>query len=150
MPSCRHSSAIERSPRKLSRTMRILSSAECRLRVARRMPLTISSDDRSVIRDFCLIFAPLRATMSQKSSLPQDAKSVSRVLMSDSLLFEGLQTCHPRTGDLEPTKALHGKRYSRLAGSSSFSLAELRIASAEHRLATYIVAPYFSATSSRR
>ena len=43
------------------------------------------SDDRSVVRDFCLIFAPLRATMNQKSSLPQAAKSVSQVLMSDSL-----------------------------------------------------------------
>src|SRR5262245_1639123 len=48
------------------------------------MPLTISSDDRSVEWDFCLIFAPLRATMSQKSSLPQAANSVSRVLMTDS------------------------------------------------------------------
>ena len=56
-----------------------------RLRVALRMPLTISSDDRSLEWDFCLIFAPLRATMIQKSSLPQAAKSVSRVLMSDSL-----------------------------------------------------------------
>ena len=42
------------------------------------------SDDRSVVRDFCLIFAPLRATMNQKSSLPQAAKSVSQVLVSDS------------------------------------------------------------------
>src|SRR5438034_7657727 len=51
------------------------------------MPLTISSDDRSVEWDFCLIFAPWGATMSQKSSLPQAAKSVSRVLMSDSNLY---------------------------------------------------------------
>ena len=34
--------------------------------------------------DFCLIFASLGATMSQKSSHPQAAKSVSRVLMSDT------------------------------------------------------------------
>ena len=60
-----------------------------RLRVALRMPLTISSDDRSLEWDFCLIFAPLRATMGQKSSHPQAAKSVSRVLMSD--------TCHAAT-----------------------------------------------------
>jgi hypothetical protein len=44
----------------------------------------MSSDDWALVLDFCLIFAPLRATMSQKSSLPQAAKSVSRVLMSDS------------------------------------------------------------------
>ena len=43
------------------------------------------SDDRSVVRDFCLIFAPLRATMNQKSSLPQAAKSVSQVLVSDTV-----------------------------------------------------------------
>jgi hypothetical protein len=56
------------------------------LRVARRMPLTMSSDDWALVLDFCLIFAPLRATMSQKSSLPQAPKSVSQVLMSDTLL----------------------------------------------------------------
>ena len=58
-----------------------------RLRVALRMPLTISSDDRSLEWDFCLIFAPLRATMSQKSSHPQAAKPVSRVLMSDRIVL---------------------------------------------------------------
>src|SRR5262249_53877978 len=50
------------------------------------MPLTMSSDDWALVLDFCLIFAPLRATMSQKSSLPQPPKSVSQVLMSDSAL----------------------------------------------------------------
>jgi hypothetical protein len=34
--------------------------------------------------DFCLIFAPLKATMNQKSSLPQSAKSVSEVLTPDT------------------------------------------------------------------
>jgi hypothetical protein len=48
------------------------------------MPLTISSDDKSVEWDFCPIFAPLGATMSQKSSLPQAAVSVSQVLMADT------------------------------------------------------------------
>jgi hypothetical protein len=48
------------------------------------MPLTICSDDNSQVWDFCLIFAP-GATMSQKSSPPQIAQSVSRVLMSDAM-----------------------------------------------------------------
>jgi hypothetical protein len=34
--------------------------------------------------DFCLIFAPWKATMSQKSSLPQPTQSVSWVLTADS------------------------------------------------------------------
>jgi hypothetical protein len=42
------------------------------------LPISVADADR------CLIFAPLRATMSQKSSLPQAAKSVSQVLMSDT------------------------------------------------------------------
>src|SRR5262245_44315012 len=62
------------------------------------MPLTISSDDRSVEWDFCLIFAPLRATMSQKSSLPQAANSVSRVLMTDSVNEIGVLPSETATG----------------------------------------------------
>jgi hypothetical protein len=33
--------------------------------------------------EFCLIFAPLKATMSQKFPLLQPTQSVSRVLMAD-------------------------------------------------------------------
>src|SRR4051812_8585824 len=45
MPSLRHSSATLCSPRSPSSTMRIFSSAEYCLRVARRMSRTIRSDD---------------------------------------------------------------------------------------------------------
>src|SRR5207244_6213199 len=68
------------------------------------MPLTISSDDRSVEWDFCLIFAPWGATMSQKSSLPQAAKSVSRVQMSDT---HGVVP-HLDTWCIEPGSRLEG------------------------------------------
>jgi hypothetical protein len=40
--------------------------------------------------DFCLIFAPLKATMNQKSSLPQSAKSVSEVLTPDTDVLHSL------------------------------------------------------------
>ena len=59
--------AIEYSPRRPSRTMRIFSSAEYCLRVARRMSLTCFSADLCG-PDFCLIFAS-RATMSQNPPL---------------------------------------------------------------------------------
>jgi hypothetical protein len=72
------------SPRKPSSTMRIFPSDECRLRVARRMFFTIRSDGDSGCTDFCLISTPLMVTMSQKSFVPQAAKSVSQALMSDS------------------------------------------------------------------
>ena len=55
------------SPRRPSNTMRILSSAEKCRRVARRMSFTTFSADSFTGRDFCLIFAPCKATMSQKS-----------------------------------------------------------------------------------
>src|SRR5215203_2208334 len=47
MPSRRHNSAMLDSPRKPSSTMRIFSSDECRLRVARRMFFSIRSDGDS-------------------------------------------------------------------------------------------------------
>jgi hypothetical protein len=50
--------------------MRIFSSAPYCLRVARRMSLMTFSAGGFGIPDFCLIFASLQATMSQKSSLP--------------------------------------------------------------------------------
>src|SRR5881392_3749085 len=88
MPSRRHNSAMLDSPRKPSSTMRIFSSEECRLRVARRMFFTIRSDDDSGCTDFCLISTPCVVTMSQKSSVPQAAKSVSQALMSDKESYE--------------------------------------------------------------
>src|SRR5258708_3902939 len=72
------------SPRRPSRTIRIFSSAEYCLRVARRMVFTSRSDGELPVTDFCLICAPRRATMSQKSSLPQLAKSVSMALIPDT------------------------------------------------------------------
>jgi hypothetical protein len=46
------------SPRKPSRTMRIFSSDEWRLRVARRIFFTSRSDGDSGCTDFCLISTP--------------------------------------------------------------------------------------------
>jgi hypothetical protein len=46
------------SPRKPSRTMRIFSSAEYCLRVARRMLFTRRSDGELGVADFCLISVP--------------------------------------------------------------------------------------------
>jgi hypothetical protein len=46
--------------------------------------------------DFCLIFAPLKATMNQKSSLPQSAKSVSEVLTPDRAHAMGMMIIRPR------------------------------------------------------
>src|SRR6188474_1867139 len=60
MPSRRHSAAIDSSPRRHSSTMRIFSSAEYCLRVARRMSLMTCSDGAFPVPDFCLIFAPLK------------------------------------------------------------------------------------------
>jgi hypothetical protein len=59
------------------RTMRILSSAKKCRRVARRMAFTACSAGSLTGMDFCLIFALCKATMSQKSSLAQSAKSVA-------------------------------------------------------------------------
>src|SRR5207248_11387226 len=73
------------SPRSPSSTMRILSSAEKCRRVARRMVFSTCVAGSFTGPDFCLIFAPRKATMSQKSSLPQPAESISRVLTADSL-----------------------------------------------------------------
>src|SRR3974377_309700 len=79
IPSRRHSSAIAYSPRRPDNTIRIFSSAEYRLRVAgaisRRVCSAVSDGT-----DFCLIFAPSRATMSQKSSLRKIPQSVSQLL----------------------------------------------------------------------
>src|SRR3974390_1912611 len=79
IPSRRHSSAIADSPRSPDNTIRIFSSAEYRLRVARRISRTCCSAV-SDGTDFCLIFAPSRATMSQKSSLRKIPQSVSQLL----------------------------------------------------------------------
>src|SRR6478735_7965348 len=49
MPSRRHNSAMLDSPRKPSSTMRIFSSDECRLRVARRMFFTIRSAELAAL-----------------------------------------------------------------------------------------------------
>jgi hypothetical protein len=63
--------------------MRIFSSAEYCLRVARRMSRTIRSDDNLAGPDFWLISTPQWLT-SQKSSLPQTLESVSQALTPDS------------------------------------------------------------------
>src|ERR1700720_3273209 len=73
------------SPRRPSSTIRIFSSAENFRRVMRRMSFTIFSAGSFTGPDFCLIFAPLKATMSQKTSLLQPAQSVSWVLTLDTL-----------------------------------------------------------------
>src|ERR1700691_6114659 len=72
------------SPRRPSNTMRIFSSAEYCLRVARRMSWTTFSAGSLDDRVCCLIFAPVNVTMSQKLSLLQSANSVSRALTADS------------------------------------------------------------------
>ena len=72
------------SPRSPSRTMRILSSAEYCLRVARRISRTSRSDDVSGVPDFCLMSTPQVVTMNPKSSIPQAASFVSQALMSDT------------------------------------------------------------------
>ena len=56
-----------------SKTIRIFSSAEYCLRVARRMSLTTFSAVSFAKLECCLIFAPVNATMSQKHSLLQSA-----------------------------------------------------------------------------
>src|SRR3954468_1877594 len=72
------------SPRKPVSTMRIFSSAENCLRVARRISFTTCSAASFTGPDFCPICAPSMATMGQKSSLPQLTRSVSVVLMPDT------------------------------------------------------------------
>lgn len=62
----------------------VLSSAEKCRRVARRMVFSTCVAGSFTGPDFCLIFAPRKATMSQKSSLPQLAESASRVLTADT------------------------------------------------------------------
>ena len=58
LPSRRHSSAMVSSPRRPSSTMRIFSSAEYCLRVARRMSLMVLSAAVCRACDFCLICVP--------------------------------------------------------------------------------------------
>src|SRR5271155_1122291 len=77
------------SPRRPSNTMRIFSSAEYCLRVARRMSWTTFSAGSLDDRVCCLIFAPVNVTMSQKLSLVQSANSVSRVLTADTYKTSG-------------------------------------------------------------
>src|SRR4026207_1515941 len=72
------------SPRRPSKTIRIFSSAEYCLRVARRMSLTTFSAVSFAKLECCLIFAPVNATMSQKHSLLQSAQFVPRVLTVDT------------------------------------------------------------------
>src|SRR3984893_8126919 len=72
------------SPRRPPKTIRIFSSAEYCLRVARRMSLTTFSAVSFAKLECCLIFAPVNATMSQKHSLLQSAQFVPRVLTVDT------------------------------------------------------------------
>jgi len=58
-PSIRQSSAMVSSPRNPSSTMRIFSSAEYCLRVARRISLIALAVPVCLVCDFCLIFIPL-------------------------------------------------------------------------------------------
>ena len=71
MPSRRHSSAMLSLPRRPSSTIRIFSSAEYCLRVARRMSLTTFGAGSLCLPDSCLISTPSMVTMSQKFSLVQ-------------------------------------------------------------------------------
>ena len=64
------------SPHRPSSTMRIFSSDEYCLRVARRMSWTTFSAGSFDGRGCCLIFAPVNVTTSQKLSLLQSARSV--------------------------------------------------------------------------
>src|SRR5262245_18864777 len=75
------------SPRSPSRTMRIFSSAENFRRVMRRISFTTFSAGSFTGPDFRLIFAPRKATMSQKSSFLQSVQSVSQALTSDSRAY---------------------------------------------------------------
>ena len=88
------------SPRSPSSTTRIFSSAEKCRRVARRIFFMTCSAGSLTNPDFCLIVAPLKATMNQKSSLPQSAKSVSEVLTPDS----------PKPQDARPASRLAAAR----------------------------------------
>src|SRR5580658_11260938 len=81
------------SPRRPSNTMRIFSSAEYCLRVARRMSWTTFSAGSLDDRVCCLIFAPVNVTMSQKLSLLQSANSVSRALTADNPEQRGVVHC---------------------------------------------------------
>src|SRR5262249_5697038 len=72
------------SPRRPSSTIRIFSSAENFRRAMRRMSFTTFSAGSFTDPDFCLIFAPRKATMSQKSSLIQSARFVSKALTPDT------------------------------------------------------------------
>ena len=104
-----------------SRMMRIFSSAEYCLRVARRMSLASRSDGVSGVLGFCLMPTPQVVTMSPKSSVPQAASSVSHVLMSDMLSYcrtlvgtEGLlrrQIAVDRHGDI-PLRPTHTPDYA--------------------------------------
>ena len=78
--------AMLSSPRSPSRTVRILSSAEWCLRVARRISRTSFSAGTQTggMEEFWLIFTPVGVTMNQKSSVPQPRQFVSRALTSDN------------------------------------------------------------------
>src|SRR6516162_7931607 len=75
MPSRRHGSATLASPRRPSRTMQILSSAEKCRRVARRMSLTTRSAGAFVGPDFCLIFAPSKG-YDEPEILPSSTRPI--------------------------------------------------------------------------
>jgi len=76
------------SPRRPSSTILILSSAENRRRVARRISRTVLSALSECLCRSCLIFAPPGATMSQKHSLIQSRHSVQQVLTGDTRFFD--------------------------------------------------------------
>ena len=52
--------------------------------LARRIVADKRLGRRRAASDFCLIFAPLRATMNKKSSVPQAISFVSQVLKRDN------------------------------------------------------------------
>ena len=121
MPSRRQSSAMVASPRRPSRTMRIFSSAEYCLRVARRMSRTSRSDGVSGVLDLCLMSTPQVVTMSPKSSVPQAASFVSQVLMSDRRKKKKRSFSRPRLA--RARWACGGPRVGRLISRSSTSSA---------------------------
>src|SRR6187455_3299884 len=93
MPSRRHSAAIDSSPRRHSSTMRIFSSAEYCLRVARRMSLMTCSDGAFPVPDFCLIFAPLKGYDEPeilRSQLSRFGRPNRRILLDTSLIDDAI------------------------------------------------------------
>src|ERR1700726_1248984 len=115
------------SPRRPSKTIRIFSSAEYCLRVARRMSLTTFSAGSFAKLECCLIFAPVNATMSQKHSLLQSAYFVPRVLTVDNDRAAGQDVERAAKVDLVAGIGLTGSDIVGLAAGDSDAHCTLQI-----------------------